>query len=89
MTQIAIDTAQVESTGGQFETKSQELSALKNKANTDMNNLMASFKGNRATKIHEQWQQMQPQLDKAMETLQNAGALLKQAAQDFRTVDGG
>ena len=87
MSQIVIDTAQVESTGGQFHSKSGELSALQQQAKTTMDGLMANFKGMRANKIYQDWQAMQPQIVKAVETLQIAGDLLKQAAAEFHAVD--
>jgi WXG100 family type VII secretion target len=87
MSVIRIEPAQVESSGSQFLSKRAELEALVNKARSLMNNLQATFTGQRATKIFGEWEQMQKPLQTAMQTLETTGNWLKKAAADFQGVD--
>lgn len=89
MTTIRIDTAQVESTGGQFATKRGELESLTSQARSMMNALQGQFTGVRANRIFAEWEGMQPNLQAAIETLQAASDLLKRASADFSMVDQG
>ena len=53
-----------------------------------MNNLQSQFKGQRAQKIYNAWQDMQPSLNNATQALETAGKLLKEAASAFSQADG-
>lgn len=87
MTKIMIDTAQVQNTSNQFNSKRGELDALVSQANNLMNSLQGQFTGQRANAIFGEWQSMQGNLKNAIQTLQQASDLLKRAATDFGTVD--
>ena len=87
MTQIRIDTAEVENASSQFQHKVSELNQLTAQAQNVINNLQASFQGQRANRIYGQWQELQPNLRNAIETLQFAGELLRRAAADFSQAD--
>lgn len=87
MSVIRIDTAQVDSTGSQFHSKSGELGALHQQAKSLMTSLQGQFMGQRAAAIFADWESMQPSLLNAIETLQVAGDLLKKAATEFSAVD--
>jgi WXG100 family type VII secretion target len=89
MAQILVDPDQVDSTSAQFNTKRGELDTLINNARTMMNNLQASFKGQRSNAIMGEWQGMQSNLNNAVASLQQASDLLKRAAADFRSADAG
>lgn len=89
MAVIRIDPSQVESTGNQFNSKSDELNALVQQANSLMTSLQGAFTGQRATAIFGEWNGMQPGLKNAVETLRQASILLKRAASDFRAADSG
>ncbi|HPC05752.1 MAG TPA: WXG100 family type VII secretion target [Anaerolineaceae bacterium] len=89
MTVIRIDPGQVETTGNQFNSKSDELNALIGQANSLMTSLEGAFTGQRATAIFGEWKSMQPGLKNAVETLRQASVLLKRAATDFRAADSG
>ena len=87
MAEIRINPDQVESTGSQFNSKSEELNALVQQANSLMSSLEGAFTGQRATAIFGEWRGMQPGLKNAVETLRQASTLLKRAASDFRAAD--
>ncbi len=87
MADIRIDTAQVDSTGGQFIAKRGDLEGLVSQAKSLMNTLQGQFRGQRATAIFGEWDAMQPNLQAAIQSLQQAGDLLKRAAADFSAVD--
>lgn len=87
MVEIRIDPEQVDATGNNFKTKSDELDALTKQAQTQMNNLQAVFTGQRASAIFADWSNMQPSLTNAIQTLIQASDLLKRAAADFRSAD--
>ena len=89
MAEIRINPDQVDSTGGQFTSKSNELSSLVQQANSLMSNLEGVFTGQRASAIFNEWHGMQPSLKNAVETLTQASTLLKRAASDFRAADSG
>jgi WXG100 family type VII secretion target len=89
MTVIRIDTAQVQDVGRQFITKQGELESLLQQARSLMSSLQGAFTGTRATRIFQEWDGMQPNLDGAMRALQAAGELLSRASQDFGAVDQG
>jgi len=87
MAEIRINPDQVESTGNQFNAKRGELEALNSQAINLMNSLQGVFTGTRANAIFAEWNNMQPNLKNAIQTLQSASELLKRAANDFRGVD--
>jgi WXG100 family type VII secretion target len=87
MANIVANTGSIQTTSSQFFQKQQELEGLINQAKSQMASLEAEFKGTRATRIQGEWQQMQPQLVKAIESLKTAGDLLKRAALAFEDVD--
>jgi len=87
MAVIRIDPAQVTSTGNQFTAKSTELSSLVQQARGLMNSLQGQFTGQRASMIFSEWEQMQPSLQNAIQTLSMAGDLLKRASIDFQSAD--
>jgi len=87
MGDIRINPDQVENTGNQFNAKRGELDGLISQANSYMKSLQGSWTGQRATKTFSQWEEMQPSLKAASETLSAAGGLLKSAATEFRSVD--
>jgi len=84
---IRIDTAQVDSTGTQFLSKRGDLEGLVSQARSLMNSLQGQFTGHRASAIFAEWESMQPNLQAAIVTLQQAGDLLKRASQEFQIVD--
>lgn len=87
MAEIRINPDQVEATGNQFNSKSNELSGLVQQANSLMNSLEGAFTGQRATAIFGEWRSMQPGLKQAVQQLLEASTLLKRAASDFRAAD--
>ena len=87
MTLIQIDTGQVSNTGNKFVQLRNEVDSLITNAKNMMGELEMQFKGQRAHRIFEQWQEMLPRLQAASETLQGAGDLLSQASEAFRMVD--
>lgn len=87
MADIRINPDQVENTGNQFNAKRGELDGLITQANGLMKSLQGAWTGQRATKTFSQWEEMQPSLKAASETLTAAGGLLKAAAVEFRGVD--
>jgi WXG100 family type VII secretion target len=84
---IRIDTAQVDSTGTQFLSKRGDLEGLVSQSRSMMNGLQGQFTGQRASAIFAEWESMQPNLQAAILTLQQAGDLLKKASQEFGIVD--
>lgn len=89
MAKIGIDPDQVDSTANQFGSRRGELESLVSQANSLMNSLQGQFTGQRATAIYNEWNNMQPNLKNAIQTLQMASDLLKRAANDFRNADAG
>lgn len=89
MTVIRIDTGQIQDAGASFERQSGEVQQLIGQAQTLMNSLEGQFTGQRAQRIFSEWQEMQPRLRTAHESLLQASNLMKRAAQDFTQVDSG
>jgi WXG100 family type VII secretion target len=87
MAVIRIDTAEVQSTGGNFKTKSGELEGLVQQARSLMDSLRGQFMGQRATSIFSEWDGMQQSLTSAVQTLDHAGTLLTKASSEFSAVD--
>jgi uncharacterized protein YukE len=54
-----------------------------------MNNLEGQFTGNRAQRIYQEWQGMQPSLNAAIQALGQAGQLLQRAGTAFSEADNG
>jgi WXG100 family type VII secretion target len=84
---IRIDTAQIDSTGSQFFSKRSDLDGLVSQSRSLMKSLEGQFTGQRANAIFSEWESLQPNLQAAMVTLQQAGDLLKKASQEFAVVD--
>lgn len=89
MTVIRIDTGDVEAKGSQFLAKRGDLESLVSQAKSLMSSLEGQFTGQRASAIFSEWGGMQPNLQAAIDTLQQAGDLLKRASVDFTTADTG
>lgn len=87
MAQILITPSQVHSVGQDFRGKKSEVDALIQKANTLINQLQDSFKGQRATSIYNEWAGIYPALLKASIPLEDAANLLTRAADAFEQVD--
>lgn len=87
MTLIQINTEEVTKTGNDFNSMHGEVMNLVNRANSMMSSLEAQFKGQRATKIFGEWQEMRPRLESSIQSLEMAGSLLNRAATDFSQVD--
>lgn len=87
MAVIRIDPGEVETTGGKFIDMQSQVEGLVSQARTMMDTLQSQFLGARAKKIFDQWGGMQSSLTSAINTLQEAGTLLNNAAKDFREVD--
>jgi WXG100 family type VII secretion target len=86
---IRIDTSQVAGVGSQFMGRQSDLEALVTQARSLMNSLEGQFTGNRAQRIFAQWQEMQPSLNAAIQSLGAAGQLLQRAATAFGETDSG
>lgn len=86
---IRIDTGQVASVGSQFMGRQSDLEALVTQARSLMNSLEGQFTGNRAQRIFQEWEQMQPSLNAAIQSLGQAGQLLQRASQAFSETDSG
>jgi WXG100 family type VII secretion target len=89
MTVIRIEPGQVSNVGSQFLSKSSELEGLVAQARSLMSSLEGQFTGQRATRIFQEWEQMQPSLTSAIQALQQAGNLLQRAATSFESTDSG
>jgi WXG100 family type VII secretion target len=87
MATIQINPDDVESTGNEFTRIHGDVNGLVTKARSTMNTLEGQFRGIRAQAIFNQWNEMLPRLSSAIEVLDEAGMLLKNAASDFRAAD--
>ena len=87
MAQIIVSPEELDSTGTQFNSKSQELQAMVQQANGLVQNTLANWKGQRAGKFSGDWEGMKKNLEAAVQTLQQTSELLKRAAADFRAAD--
>lgn len=87
MAVIHINPDDVESTGIEFTQMHSDVNGLVTKARGTMNTLEDQFKGVRARAIFDQWNDMLPRLTSAIQVLDDAGLLLKNAATDFRAAD--
>jgi len=87
MAVIKIDTSQIDSIGSQFHVKSSEIETLITQSRSLMSSLQGQFMGQRASKIFTEWEDLQPNLLNAVESLQIAGDLLKRSAMEFSAVD--
>lgn len=86
---IRIDTGQVQGVGTQFMSRQSDLEALVTQARALMNSLEGQFTGTRAQRIFQEWQQMQPSLNSAVQSLGQAGQLLQRASTAFSETDSG
>ena len=88
MAQIVITPEQVKEYGSKFSTSSTQVQELLNQVQNMVNTLQGgAWKGSRANKFYSDWGAMKPQVAKAVETLNQAGVLLKNAADAFSQVD--
>jgi WXG100 family type VII secretion target len=87
MSEIRINTGDVTRIGGDFGKMSDEVDSLVSRAKGMMGNLQPQFTGGRSKRIFDQWDQMAPSLQSAIETLRSAGALLSSASKDFSDAD--
>ncbi|OQY91985.1 MAG: hypothetical protein B6D41_08700 [Chloroflexi bacterium UTCFX4] len=87
MAQIIVSPEELDSTGTQFNSKSQELQAMVQQANSLVQSTLAGWKGQRASKFSGDWEGMKKNLEAAVQTLQQTSELLKRAAADFRSAD--
>lgn len=87
MSVIRIDPGEVQGTASNFNSMSSEVAELVNRARSMMGNLESQFTGSRASKIFQQWHEMEPRLQAAVTNLESAGRLLKSAADDFSAAD--
>lgn len=88
MTQITINTEEVSSASSRFDKERGDLESLLANTRAMMNNLQGQFKGRRAHKVFGAWEEMQPGLNGAVQAMETAGKILKQAAADFSQADG-
>lgn len=86
---IRIDTGQVVGVGSQFMARQSDLEALVVQARSLMNSLQGQFTGARAQRIFSEWEQMQPTLNVAIQSLGQAGQLLQRTATAFGEADSG
>ncbi len=86
---IRIDTGQVSNVGSQFMGRQSDLEALVVQARSLMSSLEGQFTGNRAQRIFQEWQAMQPSLNAAIQSLGQAGQLLQRASTAFGEADSG
>jgi len=87
MTEIRVNVGEVRDKGAQFQSRRGELESLVSAARGLMTALQGSFTGQRAQRIFQEWEGMQPRLTSAIETLQQAGDFLTRAAADFEAAD--
>lgn len=87
MSVIRIDPGEVTKTGGDFRNMSGDVEGLVSRAKGMMSSLESQFTGTRAGKIFDQWREMMPSLQAAINTLQSAGDLLSSASKDFSDAD--
>jgi len=87
MSEIRINTGDVSQTGVDFGNMSNDVEGLVSRAKGMMGNLQGQFTGARSKRIFDQWDQMVPGLQSAIETLRSAGRLLGSAAEDFYSAD--
>lgn len=87
MAQIIVSPEELDSTGTQFNAKSQELQAMVQQANSLVQSTLANWKGQRSSKFSGDWESMKKNLEAAVQTLQQTSELLKRAAADFRAAD--
>jgi len=87
MSTILVKPEEVEQTSSQFAAKHSDLEQLIQQARNQVSALHAAFQGNRANKFYGDWDSMQPSLDQALASLQQASELLKSAATAFRQAD--
>jgi WXG100 family type VII secretion target len=89
MAQILLTPEQVRDYGNKFSNSSNQVQDLLNQVQNLVNTLQGgAWKGNRANKFYGDWGAMKPQIVKSIETLNQAGIILKGAADAFASVDG-
>lgn len=87
MTEIRVNVGEVRDKGAQFQSRRGELESLVSAARGLMTALQGSFTGQRAQRIFQEWEGMQPRLTASIDTLQQAGDFLNRAATDFEAAD--
>lgn len=88
MTVIRIDTTEVSNVSKDFSNKGTEVGTLIANAKRAMDNLRASFTGNRAKAAFGKWDSMQNALQQAEQNLHDAAQTLSEAVQAFSSADG-
>lgn len=87
-TKIIITPEQVKDFGSKFDTSSNQVQDLLTQVQNLVNTLQGGeWKGNRANKFYNDWGAMKPQVVKAVQTLNQAGKILKDAGIAFGSVD--
>ena len=86
---IRIDPGQVSGVGSQFMCRQSDLEALVTQARSLMSSLEGQFTGQRAQRIYQEWDGMQPSLNAAIQSLGQAGQLLQRASTAFSETDSG
>lgn len=84
---IVVDPQQLNATSGQFVGQYNELQALVQNAKSQVSALEGAWQGNRANKFFGDWASMQPNLEAALQTLDQTAQLLRAAASDFAAAD--
>ena len=88
MPQIIVTPEQVQDFGTKFGNSSNQVQDLLNQVQNLVNTLQGGqWKGNRANKFYGDWGAMKPQVVKAIQTLNDAGQILKAASTAFGGVD--
>ena len=87
MPKILVDPEQLDSISFQLKIKYDELNILIMNSRSLMNDLKASFKGQRANAIMSEWDDIQINLSKVVDSLGQASDIMKRASQDFRNAD--
>jgi len=88
MAQIVVTPEQVSDFGTKFSNSSTQVQDLLNQVQNLVSTLQGgAWKGIRANKFYGDWSSMKPQVAKAIETLNQAGQILKAAGNAFGGVD--
>ena len=88
MARIIVDPTEERGVSSKFTSTQGEMQGLVSKARSMMSNLQANWKGQRANTTFTEWQNLQKNLDTAIQTLERASVVLKSAADEFASVDG-
>ena len=90
MAKIVVTPEQMQDFGTKFGNSSTQVQDLLNQVQNLVNQLQGGqWAGNRANKFYGDWGAMKPQVVKAIQTLNQAGQILKAAGTAFGGVDQG